>query len=223
MNPLLIRRRGMIRGAGNGTDLTDYVQNGLVLHMDGIEKGLTPNDYWDSVVGLHRFENLGATPNKDNYQFGGGNYMTNSSFSDNAPNYNIGTIEVVAESSGSLRIFRPIISKGLCFYQLSDGILYSCNGGSSPYLIRTQTKASFSVSKSIRKENGVDMSTNTITYTYLSLNEPKTMNCIGKNGSYTFNGKVFSIRIYNRILNENEVMQNLAVDNIRFGLGLTLP
>jgi len=211
----------MMRGAGNGTDLTDYVQNGLVLHMDGIEKGLTPNDYWDSVVGGHRFENLGATPNKDNYQFEGDEYMTNSSFSNNAPNYNIGTIEVVAESSGYLRIFRPIIRTGLCFYQVSGGILYSCNKGSAPYLIRTQTKASFSVSESIRKENGVNMSTKTSTY--LTLSEPTTMNCIGKNGSGTFNGKVFSIRIYNRILNENEVMQNLAVDNIRFGLGLTLP
>ena len=65
------------------------------------------------------------------------------------------------------------------------------------------------------------MSTNSPTY--LTLTEPKTMNCIGKNGGSTFNGKVFSIRIYNRILNVNEVMQNLAVDNIRFGLGLTLP
>lgn len=211
----------MMRGAGNGTDLTDYVQNGLVLHMDGIEKGLTPNDYWDSVVGGHRFENLGATPNKDNYQFEGGEYMTNTSFSNNAPKYNIGTIEVVAESSGNLRIFRPIISSGLCFYQISGGILYTCNGGSSPYLIRTQTKASFSVSGSIRKENGVNMSTKT--GTYLTLTEPKTKNCIGTNGSTMFKGKVFSIRIYNRILNENEVMQNLAVDNIRFGLGLTLP
>lgn len=215
------RRAMMMRGAGNGTDLTDYVQNGLVLHMDGIEKGLTPNDYWDSVVGGHRFENLGATPNKDNYQFEGGEYMTNTSFSNNAPKYNIGTIEVVAESSGNLRIFRPIISSGLCFYQISGGILYTCNGGSSPYLIRTQTKASFSVSGSIRKENGVNMSTKT--GTYLTLTEPKTKNCIGTNGSTMFKGKVFSIRIYNRILNENEVMQNLAVDNIRFGLGLTLP
>lgn len=41
-------------------------------------------------------------------------------------------------------------------------------------------------------------------------------------GNNFFAGKIYSIRLYNRQLTSTEVAANLAVDNIRFSMGLTL-
>ena len=37
-----------------------------------------------------------------------------------------------------------------------------------------------------------------------------------------FGGKLFSVRVYSRILTQSEMLFNQSVDNTRFNLGLTL-
>jgi hypothetical protein len=37
---------------------------------------------------------------------------------------------------------------------------------------------------------------------------------------YLFNGEIYAVRIYNRTLNAEEMLNNQLIDNERFGLGL---
>ena len=219
---LLERRREMMQISEiPGGRLSDYVQSGLVLHMDG-KSGKSGNTSWNSVVGNVTFTNYGATFNNDHIYFDGDDYLTNTSFS--PPASGTGTIEIVYENetfgTASVMLFAGKTRSGLCFYVASSkNIIYSIGATKRTKLVATVAKSSTSISNARRYENGVSMSTNGSDY---CAGQDST-NHIGRRstGNY-FVGKIYSIRIYNRQLTQAEALQNLAVDNIRFNLGLTL-
>ena len=209
------------QAAGGGGGLSDYVQSGLVLHMDG-KSGKTGNTSWESVVGNHIFTNYGATFNDDNVQFDGDDYLINTSFE--PPLSGNGTIEIVYDNdyfgTTAAALFAGKTASGMCFYMnASKLIFYSIGGAGRARPVATLAKASTSISVQRRYENGSPMSTSGSDY----IGGRNDTNHIGRRntGNY-FKGKIYSIRIYDRYLTEDEVMQNLAVDNSRFNLGLTL-
>lgn len=224
MNPLLIRRRGMIVSGGA---MPDYEQNGLVLWLDGILKGSTANAWTDLVAG-HVFEPVGNVAfNTDNVQFGydGNSYLVNTSNTYVAnPSAAAGTIEVVAEKLGALYVvFIPSnTNPGICFIErAARGILWRYGGGETvKQYTPTVSKGSYSISINYKKENGTDMTMSESTATYVS--STGIAACVGRSNNSYFNGKVYSVRVYNRHLTEDEIMHNLSIDNARFNLGLTL-
>ena len=217
---------GEIPGGG----LSDYVQNGLLFHFDGKEKGNNAGK-WTDVKNGYQYTNHGATFNSDHVYFDGvDDYLNGSSPSaTSVPTRTAGTVEVVVENEnfevvmGVIFIPRQNARMGAAI-QANKYFLYCADNTSARAYncpIVTLSKASISISSAREYQNGVAMSLSS-DKTYLS-GVSSSNNYIGRrsNGNY-FKGKIYSIRMYTRQLTEAEVMQNLSVDNLRFNLGLTL-
>lgn len=217
-----------------GGDISDYVQDGLFLLLDGKEKGNT-DGVWKTIAGTwagYSFTNYGATFNSDNVSFDGiDDYLRCSSMgtATNFPQRTAGTIEIVCDNENfglSLGvIFIPKTAARLAA-AITSGKLFQYGADSTSSRaykcpIVTLAKSSLSASSARRYENGVALELSSGT-SYLS-GISSNYYYIGRNsGGNYFKGKIYSIRIYSKQLSESEVLQNLAVDNIRFNLGLTL-
>lgn len=232
---LLEKRRMMMAlneedPAGN---IENYVQNGLFLLLDGKNKGGT-NGVWKTIAGTwtgYSFTNYGATFNKDHVYFDGvDDYLRCSSMgtATNLPQRTAGTVEVVYENENlgtySVIFIPKQVSRLSAAINANNYFLYCAdNTNSRSYTcpIVSESKASVSVSSARAYENGVAISRSS-DKTYLS-GVDSNYYYIGKRKSGNhFKGKIYSIRLYSRQLTEAEVLQNLAVDNVRFNLGLTL-
>lgn len=208
----------------SGGNAEDYVQSGLVLHLDAKLPGNTSGQWKDLKAGVV-FTNYGAVFNKDHVYFNGtSSYLSNTTF--NTPTTADGTIEVVYDadrynSGNSVElIYMPkSTSASLAFGLVNTSKTYIWGVKTSRNKYTTFKNGSVSISLARALHNGVAMTKNGSDYWA----SPNTTTYIGKRstGNY-FKGKIYSIRIYNRQLTQEEVLQNLAVDNIRFNLGLTL-
>lgn len=228
----------LVYGSGSGPTPpplpSNYVTSGLVLWMDGIDKG--PDDTaWVDKVSSKEFTNSGATFNDNNVEFNGtSDYLYNYN-SYTPPASGSATIEVVFEttSTNSQAIFMPKSggTRPAYFFNPTNGSIYMAGGSTAKRNLytasfSTNTKYSSSVSNARAYLNGNALTASTTNYIAGAVNN---YNYIGKRrvDSSTdpknfFAGKIFSIRIYNRQLTADEVAANLAVDNARFSLGLTL-
>jgi len=215
----------MMLGSGRPTPIvSDYVQDGLVLHLDAKSPGETA-DAWTSLVGDHVFTNYGAVFNADHVLFDGvDDYLLNTSFT--PPTAGSATIEVVYDcdsdvfGSTQVCLFAGKTGGSLCFYISGSSNVYWTNGTPAKTILYVQqAKASTSISDDRKYENGVAITGASTNY----LGGRDSNNYIGKRSSGNpYKGKIYAIRIYNRKLTEAEVMQNLAADNLRYQLGLTL-
>ena len=146
----------------NGGNAEDYVQNGLVLHLDAKLPGNTSGQWKDLKAGVV-FTNYGAIFNKDHVYFNGvSSYLTNTTFS--APTSDKGTIEVVIDDETfGTKLSLTFMSKtkgGLGFGKnASRHTLWSCGSASRAKPVATLAKASFSISNVRKYQNGVSMST----------------------------------------------------------------
>jgi hypothetical protein len=218
-------------GVVPGSLISDYVQNGLILHLDGKEKG--GGSTWDSVIGTAKYTNYNAVFNSDHVYFNGTNsYLRGATpASNNTPTRTTGTIEIVYENenfgTSASHIFVPRTNNRIGAYIAASGSFWyaydNTNARSYYGRVSTLAKASISVNSARGYENGIAIN-ETTSKSYVS-GVNSSYNYIGRRQSTTtgmFKGKIYSIRIYNRQLTETEVMQNLSVDNLRFNLGLTL-
>ena len=224
---LIERRRGMVNTAES---LPNYVSDGLVLWLDGVIKDNTAARTWTDLVSGYVFSISSSYPNdykinnSDNVQFNG-QPLYDSSF--NTPKAITSTIEFVVDcpsltsTSNSITIFKPKNITGLqiaaatyngYFIFVQGGVLGAGNIMNRKYR-PTLTKASFSINNSRPYQNGVSMSYNGSDY-WSNIN----YNIVGGSS----NLKIYCIRIYNRVLARDEQLHNLAIDNERFNLGLTL-
>lgn len=96
MNELMHRRRAMMLSKAEAP--AEYVQDGLVLWLDGINKGNTP-DVWTDLISGYEYNAInGVEFNSDNVKLNGINqYFQNTSF--NCPSLKSATIEVVCSAS----------------------------------------------------------------------------------------------------------------------------
>lgn len=204
-------------------DPNDYVKDGLIFHLDGIDKG-TNEGYWTDLIGGIKFPiQTDITFNSDNVYFGtkaakltGDKGIGYNSFTES-------TIECVfvvywTGQSDYTGIFIPE-KKGLCLFQTTWGQFgTACTGsGNEEYaafvqpsdLRVTGKNVHVSVSKTVGYTNGTLLTT-----TGSRRYAPGTYPQIGVN----YIGKIYSIRMYNRVLTEDERMQNYRVDLKRFNL-----
>ena len=202
-----------------------YVKNGLVLWLDGIDKGNVSGSWVDKVSG---YEFAGV----NNPTFGTDyveldrktNYLVNSDFS--PPTSSNGTIEVVATGytyvSGRYQLlFMPKIIDGggiaLGLYGLN--VIWSTSV--KPILENGVGFEVLSVNEDRALSDGTSLSFSTNTNNWGSANTNNYIGCRAGTGVF-YGGKIHSIRIYNRKLTADEILNNQRVDNKRFNLRLNI-
>lgn len=229
------RNFGKVQISGEGLD---YIQNGLVFHLDGIIKG-TNEGKWTDLVGGVQWTNHGATSLENGWSFADGAYMLDNSTMGNY-NYASCTVEMCIDSNTSNSTYFIFVGAGAgivgCFVQsyqnkswftikpTSDG---NYQGALSVKPLISGT-GKFTISITGQRGgygywNGVKKSADTVAYSAASTaiigkNVPRTTS----GSEFPFTGTIHSIRIYNRILTNEEMLRNQIVDNDRFNLGLTI-
>lgn len=223
---LLLKRRQMlsIEKGPEGGRLSDYVQDGLVFHLDGIKK-LDSDGKWHSLVGNFVFTNYGATFNSDHVWFDGeDDYLVRTTTS-NIQSSSSGTIEVVYDSPvqafGS--IMRTSANGQVCYGSYSSGTKVIWTTGNPMRAVYTNPPIKGTVSLCIAQgiANGQAMGKSGTNY-FTRISGGVFIGRNGASGTSPFSGKIYSIRMYNRNLTVEEVLQNQSVDNIRFNLNLNL-
>lgn len=222
-----MRRRLMIKSANHdepGGRISDYVQDGLVFHLDG-KKKLNSDGNWHSLVGNFVFTNNGATFNDDHVWFDGvDDYLVRTTTS-NIQSSSSGTIEVVYDSTKQSfgTIIRTSANGQVAYASYSSGTKIIWTTGNPMRAVYTNPPIKGTVSLCIAQgiANGSVMGTSGTNY-YARISGGVFIGRNGASGTSPFSGKIYSIRMYNRNLTVEEVLQNQSVDNIRFNLGLTL-
>lgn len=216
--------------------LPDYISDGLVLWLDGKLKGNTA-DAWTDLVGGIVFtqKSSGVIFNSDNVQFDGSNdkvlISSVTGSSDYIPVNSVATLEICYNNTSG-KTNRCLFYAGnyngaLCFHiSNTTDIKWGAGSSQAPNLAHhtNQAKTTYSISRKRILENFVAQSFGTVNY----ITKGQTKIIVGGSGRNAsniydvFNGKIYSIRIYNRQLTEEEVLHNQAIDNTRFNLGLTI-
>ena len=222
MDALLRRRMMMMAGSGPTppTPLS-YITDGLVAHFDGIDKG-SDSTKWTSLVGSAYYTlNTHSSVETNAIVMDGAGVITGTnrvSIGGKA-----GTIEVCAQylgTAGSAIVLNGSASGQLCFIIGGAGYGFCVNGGSNQW--NTTKVALFTCSAN----NSRCMLNGTVVGTKATNNWTSYSDTIGGRASgsnkYYANIRIYSIRMYNRLLSEAEMLNNQKVDNIRFSLGFSI-
>ncbi len=216
----------------------DYITNGLVLYLDGYDAPV--DDYWADRSGNNNNAQLinmamtstsGYDPNKKAYAFDGnndsmrilnmGNAFSNISF----------TVSVIVRFNNEISGDRPILSIGV---NGANTLLHILSRYMKPYFAFYSNDLTgvvilskdnvysltfkYNISelkKYIYFFNNIDnMQSNS---NPLSLLSTDTL-YLGYYASSYLNGNIYSIKIYNRALSEDEIKYNYNIDKNRYGL-----
>lgn len=205
-----------------------YVQDGLVLWLDGIEKGATNGDWVDKINNIRFVNNGKAVSTQYGFDFPSTRDAYLEAESNTLIPYNTGTIEVCYEA-GIADTFMILFS--------SPGIDNLCAG------IRTNSGNNVVYASGASGRQGYTIS-NLFNIRTLSMNSERcianrqlypamtTTSAFSNNANYQMigartgystgwlYGKIYSIRLYNRILTANEILKNQKFDIERFNLSL---
>ena len=217
------RRRVMLSA---GERKRDYIKNGLVLWLDGIDKGGNANAWTDLVSGFIFMAYGSVAFLQDHIHISNGGYLRNSGFL--SPIASESTIEVVFNTdnpSTNQILYQPSkANNGIMFsYSYSRrGIITSSapsSAGTSAYtpMFRCDSgHGTYSASADRGVQNGVNMPY-VMDNGFTSFSNYNTIGKRDYQGSeYRYTGRIYCIRIYNRILSEDEAVQNYNVDKLRF-------
>lgn len=234
----LMNRRRAIQSSPIKQELSaaNYIQDAALILLDGIEKGNTEGQWTSLVNGDHSFVNYGAIAEDDGWRFdGSSSYMSNATlpaYSWSSDGYR--TLEVVAEFERDNTTEIVLMGKqlGICFgrYATDKSIVLSDSVIMVPS-IADDMKAGIRAmgivmdgrtTSSIQFANGVQNGTP------IKDSEIKDKNGFGSTTGAVllgkritgnaFKGKIYAIRLHNRALTNEELLQNYEIDKIRFGL-----
>lgn len=205
----------------------DYIRDGLVFHLDGINKGGVEGKWTDLVNGIEYTPNGDAAFIKNGIV---GLFRTIDPFPISVPHQNC-TLEccgLINGDSGQLLPFRTSNNNNIrvaLFYKADSGAIVNPTASYSPNdfnafkvnmskeYINT-TPILYSVNSSLCLVNGMCFTAKT---------SGSTTN---KDGGCTVSSTtniIHSIRIYDRLLTEDEMRHNQKVDIKRFGLKIQPP
>ena len=217
----LMRRRGLLAEAsGGGGDISDYVQDGIIFWLDGIEN--TRSGHNASATKWENLANSAHDVTYNNSKVIGDKYCipNGSSSMANARSDSRVTIEVVMDwvDNGATQMITP-------WYGNNYGTVW----------VHTNGQIFFNAQSN--NSHGVGVISGINTYTaqqsrsyYLNGNAATEVNGTGSWSSqygkvlFYYNSqyprpcvsKIYAIRIYNRALNAAEILQNAQVDAARF-------
>ena len=202
----------------------NYIENGLVFHLDGIDKGSTANA-WTDLIGGHVFTNNGCTALENCWQITNTTSTYNSLRNTDTLSFpqTTHTIEVCYDSTKTVGLmFIPkdanniamgIVAQQRYIWNTTTTTEWHLPSGSviGPHTISCNTQLGL-FDKTLRMTNIGSNSWNRGTYNGIGARS--------NNATYSFNGKIYAIRIYNRLLSADEMRHNQMIDNKRFNLGL---
>lgn len=216
----LANRRRIAIGSNKAVE-NPYITNGLFLWLDGINRGTTDNDKWVDLINGYEFVGSGIS--------WGTNHLIcpNEMVCSNFPTFDastpIGTLEVVFVYDGNVanpHMFQP---KG---HNNGTTTGFPCCGIYSSYYYLSCSNESKRTYGKGALSNG-SMHRMSVNYNYLVIDgAAKSFNSYkDKRSAYSSgariglqDGKIFSIRCYNRELTEAEMIANQAKDAIRFAI-----
>lgn len=212
-------RRGIL-SAGYGS----YIKDGLVLWMDGAEKGNTAGAWVDRANG-HVFTSVNGFTNGADYvglDKTLNQYLRCSTFE--GPSSTDGTIEIViTDYTPQSIIFMPIRSDKMAFGISTNGATAICttsrlktvsiHSGAKVFSVCNNVRAVVDGTPTIFGSNDAWAYFDT-TYAYIGRRNTSS--------NYQATAKIHAIRIYNRHLSEAEILHNQRIDNIRYKLGLSI-
>lgn len=205
------------------TASTDYVQDGLVLLLDGIHNirggHSTNTNVWEDLSGNNYDVTMkNITIDENNMYFSGGSSIMYSS-----NNIDAVSVEMVLELEESSQGDQYIASFGSLYKILAwspEVKGFSLGHGKKRYLVENlYKKNSISVqyNPDVMYLNSKKLELNVEKTTWM--NEPKYPFMIsGYSTGYRLKGKIYSIRVYNRALTQDEINHNYMVDKVRFGI-----
>ena len=216
----MMRRREIIAADGVG-----YIRDGLVLWLDGIDKGPTAGAWTDKAAG-HVFESINGFENGPNYvgvSAASSQYLRNASFT--SPATLNGTIEVViTDYESKSLIFMPKANVELAFgiTTAGDKIICSTRGGTKTINITFGAKV-FSICNETLAI--VDGAAATFSTGDAWGSADNNYNYIGRRNSsnnYQATAKIHAIRMYDRLLTQAEMLHNQRIDNKRYNIGIII-
>ena len=207
----------------NNNTTMDYVNNGMILLLDGIKNTRnghsTSTNVWEDLSGNNydvTMENI--TINDNNMYFSGD---TSIMYSSN--NIDAVSVEMVLELEESPSGSQYIASFGSLYKILAwspDVKGFSLGHVKKRYLVENlYKKNSISVqyNPDVMYLNSKKLELNVEDTTWM--HEPKYPFMIsGYSSGFRLKGKIYSIRLYNRALTQDEINHNYMVDKVRFGI-----
>lgn len=224
----LIRRRSMMKlppgGGGGGGSIDDYVKNGLILWLDGIYN--TSSGHSSSLNTWEDLSGNGYGYVLDSSNTWGDSYLqTNGKGGQRQQAFSRTDIDCIhAGATIELVIDSDNISTGYgCILPLNNyvGTVYRKNSDLC-FSANSLAKKSLTMLSGIHYYNsslwrdGVAQSNGNEFDSWGSASN--FFFCYTGPGSYSFLGKVYALRIYNRLLTDDELLQNWNTDKARFGI-----
>ena len=199
---------------------------GMAMHLDGIDKGNDANAWTDLVGGL-KFTNHGATKGTNCWTMSGGQWLGDNTINGNAIfDRDISTIEAVftGDSSRGANICNlgsPSTDHGISLeigytvygVPTADGKAWDAQGAGT---FGNSNIHCLSLNKNIYVDNGTKKTNKKSEYSDVS---PTSGYWIGQDTASTWSrhrGNIYAIRIYERLLTEEEIQHNQYVDYTRF-------
>lgn len=217
-----------------------YVQKGLILNLDAINNGENGSHdeneteiWYDSGVLMNNAKLYNCTIGENYIEFNGSSsYATLPTGA--LGNYQASTIQVLAnpENKSVLLADNASFGRGLGIESNNEINTYIGSSQTIPYQHITELDLFFNTRLYTIIYDGKDYN-NTNVYLDLTaitrdtvkegFSNSSTYPLIGKRTysgytSWPFKGKIYAIRVYNRILSEEEIEQNYKLDKLRFGL-----
>ena len=214
---LMARRRGI-----TASDSGVYVRSGLVLWMDGIDKGTTAGAWTDRVSG-HVFTNVNGMESGQNYvglSADRSQYFVNTTFNVPSGIWNT-TLEVVISDYAPAMMVFIAQPKKMCFgiRGTGDQIMTGTGDTNGPVITYTNGSKIFSINGDGAYVDGIPV---TISGDGLFAGADSNAYIGRRSTGYYYSGKIYAIRLYSRKLSSAEMLHNQRIDNKRFGLGLTI-
>lgn len=228
---LMARRFAML--AQQKSVPTEYITDGLVLWLDGLDRGGISGQWADKVSNNICILAGNYTENENNVYFPGTLPAGHGEFSDAVVvSKDVGTIEFAVRLIEFTSTGRPVISFGV------NNIGGSIASGTSGSEVAARWYGSNTSNMGVYKFPAEAQSLNLV----VSANSDLAI-CNGfdgvartttpwemasgikmlasRNRGNPFKGSIYSVRIYNRKLSKDEMIQNQQRDNLRYGLGLS--
>ena len=216
-----IFRRRLMMGQGKTEILpaNSYVQDGLIFQLDGIEKGADDGS-WVDLVGGKVFTG-GATSMNKCFYFSG-TYLTNNTYLPANADYTVEVIYVQTSTNtqGSVIFISSDSIKRtdhICVARMGTNMLF-LNNKNTYTLSDASNNTPIYISANMTRAlyNGNVLSPNSST-DYWGGDETTRVG-MSVTSRYQFTGRVYSIRVYDRRLTEEEQRFNYAIDKKRFRL-----
>ena len=223
----MMRRRLLL--SDNPYTADGYIKRGLIFFLDGLNKG-NDNTKWIDKIGGREFTLINCIINNDSVDFSSsqarGEYHGNIGTS-----WDIDTIEISLDNMNSQAcILSQDRSDNNSYLNFMIGAgtngAYRCDGNAQPRALidrqtLTNTKMSYSLNSEFIIQNGFQKSFGNNDSWGSNLTGTTYLGC-RQNLSYSFKGKLYAVRIYNRHLSISEMIHNQTIDNTRYNLGHTI-